>query len=89
MTALVSLNLESSTLPIQSLMAEFSCCGSRQCSDSSVCASLRIKERMMQVGLGVVLLMGFVIFNDISNGASQLQPQIEEPANRELGRTAR
>lgn len=47
--------------------------------------SLRIKERMMQVGLVMLmLLMGFVIFNDISKrfpGNSPSQ-QSEQPANR-------
>ncbi len=47
--------------------------------------SLRLKERMMQVGLVMLmLLMGFVIFNDISKrvlGRSS-SPQIEQPANR-------
>jgi regulator of sigma E protease len=47
--------------------------------------SLRLKERMMQVGLVMLmLLMGFVIFNDISKrilGRSSSQ-QIEQPANR-------
>jgi regulator of sigma E protease len=46
--------------------------------------SMRIKERMMQVGLVMLmLLMGFVIYNDISKrwmGSSA--PQIEQPANR-------
>lgn len=48
--------------------------------------SLRIKERMMQVGLVMLmLLMGFVIFNDISKrfpGRSSSPPQNEQPANR-------
>lgn len=48
--------------------------------------SLRIKERMMQVGLVMLmLLMGFVIFNDISKrfpGRSSSPQQIEQPANR-------
>ena len=46
--------------------------------------SLRVKERMMQVGLVMLmLLMGFVIFNDIAKkwGRSSA-PQIEQPANR-------
>lgn len=46
--------------------------------------SLRVKERMMQVGLVMLmLLMGFVIFNDISKkwGRSST-PQVEQPANR-------
>lgn len=47
--------------------------------------SLRIKERMMQVGLVMLmLLMGFVIFNDISKrwpGRSS-PPQTEQPANK-------
>ena len=46
--------------------------------------SLRVKERMMQVGLVMLmLLMGFVIFNDISkkwsHGSTQ---QVEQPAHR-------
>jgi regulator of sigma E protease len=45
--------------------------------------SLRVKERMMQVGMVMLmLLMGFVIFNDISKrfggGVSQT-PQVEQP----------
>lgn len=46
--------------------------------------SLRIKERMMQVGLVMLmLLMGFVIFNDISKSWLRSSPaQIEQPANR-------
>jgi regulator of sigma E protease len=46
--------------------------------------SLRIKERMMQVGLVMLmLLMGFVIFNDISKRwLRSSPPQIEQPANR-------
>lgn len=46
--------------------------------------SLRIKERMMQVGLVMLmLLMGFVIFNDISKRwLRSSTPQIEQPANR-------
>ncbi|MFY9574189.1 MAG: RIP metalloprotease RseP, partial [Blastocatellia bacterium] len=47
--------------------------------------SLRIKERMMQVGLVMLmLLMGFVIFNDISRRwlRSSPPPQMEQPANR-------
>ncbi|HLF83303.1 MAG TPA: RIP metalloprotease RseP [Blastocatellia bacterium] len=46
--------------------------------------SLRIKERMMQVGLVMLmLLMGFVIFNDISKRWIRSSPsQIEQPANR-------
>ncbi|HSB11661.1 MAG TPA: RIP metalloprotease RseP [Blastocatellia bacterium] len=48
--------------------------------------SLRIKERMMQAGLVMLmLLMGFVIFNDISKrfpGRSSAPQQIEQPANR-------
>jgi regulator of sigma E protease len=48
--------------------------------------SLRIKERMMQVGLVMLmLLMGFVIFNDISKripGRSSTPKQVELPANR-------
>lgn len=46
--------------------------------------SLRIKERMMQVGLVMLmLLMGFVIFNDISKRWLRSSPaQIEQPANR-------
>jgi regulator of sigma E protease len=47
--------------------------------------SLRIKERMMQVGLVMLmLLMGFVIFNDISKripGRSS-PPPAEQPANK-------
>jgi regulator of sigma E protease len=47
--------------------------------------SLRIKERMMQVGLVMLmLLMGFVIFNDISKkfpGRSS-PPQQQQPANK-------
>ena len=47
--------------------------------------SLRIKERMMQVGLVMLmLLMGFVIFNDISKkfpGRSSPPPQ-QQPANK-------
>jgi len=47
--------------------------------------SLRIKERMMQVGLVMLmLLMGFVIFNDISKripGHSS-PPPAEQPANK-------
>lgn len=48
--------------------------------------SLRIKERMMQVGLVMLmLLMGFVIFNDISKrfpGRSSSPPAQEQPANK-------
>jgi len=48
--------------------------------------SLRIKERMMQVGLVMLmLLMGFVIVNDILKripGRSASPQQIEQPANR-------
>jgi regulator of sigma E protease len=46
--------------------------------------SLRIKERMMQVGLVMLmLLMGFVIFNDISKRwLRSSPPQVEQPANR-------
>ena len=48
--------------------------------------SLRIKERMMQVGLVMLmLLMGFVIFNDISKripGRSPAPTQQEQPANK-------
>ncbi len=46
--------------------------------------SLRIKERMMQVGLVMLmLLMGFVIFNDISKKwLRSSPPQIEQPTNR-------
>lgn len=46
--------------------------------------SLRIKERMMQVGLVMLmLLMGFVIFNDISKRwVRSPAPQSEQPANR-------
>ena len=46
--------------------------------------SLRIKERMMQVGLVMLmLLMGFVIFNDISKRWLRSSPtEIEQPANR-------
>jgi regulator of sigma E protease len=46
--------------------------------------SLRIKERMMQVGLVVLmLLMGFVIFNDISKRwLRSSAPQIEQPADK-------
>jgi regulator of sigma E protease len=46
--------------------------------------SLRIKERMMQVGLVMLmLLMGFVIFNDISKSWLRSSPApIEQPANR-------
>jgi regulator of sigma E protease len=46
--------------------------------------SLRIKERMMQVGLVMLmLLMGFVIFNDISkNWGHTSTPQVEQPVNR-------
>jgi len=46
--------------------------------------SLRVKERMMQVGLVMLmLLMGFVIFNDISKKWSRSStPQAEQPANR-------
>ena len=46
--------------------------------------SLRVKERMMQVGLVMLmLLMGFVIFNDISKKWSHSStPQVEQPANR-------
>ena len=46
--------------------------------------SLRIKERMMQVGLVMLmLLMGFVIFNDISKSWLRSSPsQVEQPANR-------
>jgi regulator of sigma E protease len=49
--------------------------------------SLRIKERMMQVGLVMLmLLMGFVIFNDISKRfpgrSSPPPPQQEQPANK-------
>jgi len=43
--------------------------------------SLRVKERMMQVGLVMLmLLMGFVIFNDISKKWSHSStPQVEQP----------
>ena len=43
--------------------------------------SLRVKERMMQVGLVMLmLLMGFVIFNDISKKWSHgSTPQVEQP----------
>jgi regulator of sigma E protease len=46
--------------------------------------SLRVKERMMQVGLVMLmLLMGFVIFNDISKGwLRSSPPQTEQPANK-------
>lgn len=48
--------------------------------------SLRVKERMMQVGLVMLmLLMGFVIVNDILKripGRSAPPPQVEQPANR-------
>ncbi|MEK6322301.1 MAG: RIP metalloprotease RseP [Acidobacteriota bacterium] len=48
--------------------------------------SLRIKERMMQVGLVMLmLLMGFVIVNDILKqipGRSAAPQQTEQPANR-------
>lgn len=46
--------------------------------------SMRIKERMMQVGLVMLmLLMGFVIFNDISKRwVRSSAPQIEQPVNR-------
>jgi regulator of sigma E protease len=46
--------------------------------------SLRIKERMMQVGLVMLmLLMGFVIFNDISKRwLRSSPPPVEQPANR-------
>ena len=46
--------------------------------------SLRIKERMMQVGLVMLmLLMGFVIFNNIAKRIpSSSPPQTEQPANR-------
>ena len=45
--------------------------------------SLRIKERMMQVGLVMLmLLMGFVIFNDISKRWLSSPPSAEQPANR-------
>ena len=48
--------------------------------------SLRIKERMMQVGLVMLmLLMGFVIVNDILKripGRSASPQQTEQPANR-------
>jgi regulator of sigma E protease len=48
--------------------------------------SLRIKERMMQVGLVMLmLLMGFVIVNDILKripGRSSSPQQIEQPASR-------
>jgi regulator of sigma E protease len=46
--------------------------------------SLRIKERMMQVGLVMLmLLMGFVIFNDIAKRIPSSSPtQTEQPANR-------
>jgi regulator of sigma E protease len=46
--------------------------------------SLRIKERMMQVGLVMLmLLMGFVIFNDISKSWLRSSPSpVEQPANR-------
>jgi regulator of sigma E protease len=44
--------------------------------------TLRIKERMMQVGLVMLfLLMGFVIFNDVSKllpGSDSKQPRIEQ-----------
>jgi regulator of sigma E protease len=43
--------------------------------------TLRVKERMMQVGmLMLVLLMGFVIFNDISKrfGSRASQPPVVE-----------
>ena len=46
--------------------------------------SLRVKERMMQVGLVMLmLLMGFVIFNDVSKQWFRSStPQVEQPANR-------
>jgi len=46
--------------------------------------SLRVKERMMQVGLVMLmLLMGFVIFNDISKKWSHSSTQqVEQPAHR-------
>jgi regulator of sigma E protease len=46
--------------------------------------SLRIKERMMQVGLVMLmLLMGFVIFNDIAKRVGRSSsPPVEQPANR-------
>ena len=47
--------------------------------------SLRIKERMMQVGLVMLmLLMGFVIFNDISKRIPwrSSTPQQQQPANK-------
>lgn len=47
--------------------------------------SVRIKERMMQVGLVMLmLLMGFVIFNDISKRipGHTSPPQAEQPANK-------
>jgi len=46
--------------------------------------SLRIKERMMQVGLVMLmLLMGFVIFNDISKRwLRSSPPQVEQPAKK-------
>ncbi len=48
--------------------------------------SLRIKERMVQVGLVMLmLLMGFVIFNDISKrfpGRGSSQPTQQQPANK-------
>jgi len=48
--------------------------------------SLRLKERMMQVGLVMLmLLMGFVIFNDISKripSRNSSQQPVEQPANR-------
>ena len=53
--------------------------------------SLRVKERMMQVGFVVlILLMGFVIFNDISKkipSSSAPQPQTQQnSSNSQNGR---
>lgn len=46
--------------------------------------TLRVKERMMQVGLVMLmLLMGFVIFNDVSKQWFRSStPPVEQPANR-------
>lgn len=51
--------------------------------------SLRVKERMMQVGFVVlILLMGFVIFNDIAKkipSSAPQQQQQQQPAPKEEG----
>ena len=46
--------------------------------------TLRIKEKMMQVGfVMLVLLMGFVIFNDISNSFSKGHPSKQQQTERQ------